>query len=339
MAAEKRPWLDYSGQSTAQILACKGTHRIDSLLCAIEEGILLLQSRKVKRGTTPAERTILAVMALDREVNNGGYHQFFVNSSHEYAPTIVTALRKVGCEFTAALTGKAIEALALDHLTIQAVHRAILTPDARRKRKLDSYDRQFYKPAEIEPRLFAFVEAQAHRIMLEPTTVPSRPKDRGFTSVSLLLTSLEFTPKTDHSFDGVRLLVAELAATKAPNAKPAEIDGAAYLYLFQSCLRVDDLSGCEAYAPYSFELAWEDTTHCVLHCKWVEKLIAAGRPARADAAALQYLRRLASDDTGSEFVMKRVRFWADLIHRQSSVLPESAQSLRSLLAGSNGTNE
>jgi hypothetical protein len=38
----------------------------------MEEGILLRQSKNGKRGTTAVERIFLSVMALDREVNNGG---------------------------------------------------------------------------------------------------------------------------------------------------------------------------------------------------------------------------------------------------------------------------
>jgi hypothetical protein len=73
----KTPWLDYEGQDTAEILACKGTHRIDSLLCALEQAIQLRQERMPEVATSPEELTLLAIMALDREVNNGGYHQFF----------------------------------------------------------------------------------------------------------------------------------------------------------------------------------------------------------------------------------------------------------------------
>jgi len=34
---------------------------------------------------------------LDREVNNGGYHQFFCNSSQKFAPQIVQSLAHIGC--------------------------------------------------------------------------------------------------------------------------------------------------------------------------------------------------------------------------------------------------
>src|SRR2546430_12552301 len=93
----KIPGLDYTGQDTTQILACKGTHRIDSLLSALEQAIELRQKQIPAVATTPEEETLLAVMALQREVNNGGYHQFFVNSSRKYAVTVVPALESIGC--------------------------------------------------------------------------------------------------------------------------------------------------------------------------------------------------------------------------------------------------
>jgi len=36
---EKVPWLDYTGQTTRELLACKESHAIVSLLCALEESI------------------------------------------------------------------------------------------------------------------------------------------------------------------------------------------------------------------------------------------------------------------------------------------------------------
>jgi hypothetical protein len=105
---DKTPWLGYSGQSAAEILACKTTHRIDSLLCALEEAIDLRQSRTPGHAPTEEERTLLAVMALEREVNNGGFDQFFVNSSRQYAPIIVSALETIGCTEVAALARQAV---------------------------------------------------------------------------------------------------------------------------------------------------------------------------------------------------------------------------------------
>ena len=86
-------WLEYEGQTTSELMACKNTHRIDSILCAFEWGIQAKSKPEGEDALTDEERLVLAVMALTREVNNGGYHQFFVNSSSRFAPTIVDSLR------------------------------------------------------------------------------------------------------------------------------------------------------------------------------------------------------------------------------------------------------
>ena len=116
--AKTKPWLDYNGETTAELLACKKTHRIDSILCALEWGI---QGTEEKRKLTAEERVVLSIMALDREVMNGGFDQFFRNSSRKHAPIIVKSLETVGSLRTAALAAKAIGALKLDRVTRKAV--------------------------------------------------------------------------------------------------------------------------------------------------------------------------------------------------------------------------
>jgi hypothetical protein len=92
-ALQNLPWLDYSGEAASELIACKNSHRIDSLLCAFEEGI---QNKREQQGSvTDEERLVLAVMALEREVNNGGHRQFFVNSSREFAPVIEESLLRI----------------------------------------------------------------------------------------------------------------------------------------------------------------------------------------------------------------------------------------------------
>jgi hypothetical protein len=95
----------YGGQTTEQLIALEKRYRIDSLVLAFEQGI---QQAAEKRPLTQEENYVLAVEALEREVNNGGYSQFFSNSSNEWADTIVAALRAIGCPKTADITAKAV---------------------------------------------------------------------------------------------------------------------------------------------------------------------------------------------------------------------------------------
>jgi hypothetical protein len=94
---------------------------------------------------------VLAVEALEREVNNGGYDQFFRNPSRQFAPTVVGALQRIGCNRTASITQRAIKALGLEDLTLDAIETVA---------KLNRCDDAYYKDAEpIADRLFAFIKA------------------------------------------------------------------------------------------------------------------------------------------------------------------------------------
>jgi hypothetical protein len=153
-------WLDgYSGQSADQLLSLEGEYRIDSLVLAFEQAIGQKGKRGGVRSLTDEERVVLAVEALEREVNNGGYDQFFVNSSREFAPTVVAALQRIGCKKTAAITQRAITALGISDLTSEAIEAAMVGDDEQRLAKLNRCDDSYYKCAEpVAERLFAFIK-------------------------------------------------------------------------------------------------------------------------------------------------------------------------------------
>jgi hypothetical protein len=69
--------------------------------------------------------TILAVEALEREVNNGGYSQFFTNSSGEFAPEIVDSLNRIGCPVTAGITVDALGAIGADESSSEQINAAV----------------------------------------------------------------------------------------------------------------------------------------------------------------------------------------------------------------------
>src|SRR5439155_6192926 len=66
-------WLNgYSDQSVEQLLSLEGEYRTDSLVLAFEEAINQKAQREGMQSLTEEERIVLAVEALEREVNNGG---------------------------------------------------------------------------------------------------------------------------------------------------------------------------------------------------------------------------------------------------------------------------
>jgi len=160
-------WLDgYSGQRIDELIALERTHRIDSLLLALEQAI---RSDAAQTGPNPIcdeARTVLAIEALEREVNNGGYHQFFVNTP-EFAPVIVESLRQIGCLKVASITEDAISALKLTRVTPDEVEQVIYDEDEVRDQALTRCDEQFFEyPEPIADRLFAFVKANRDKFKL-----------------------------------------------------------------------------------------------------------------------------------------------------------------------------
>lgn len=159
-------WLnEYSGQSVEDLLSLEGNYRTDSLVLAFEQAISEKAQREGAESLTDEERIVLAVEALEREVNNGGYDQFFVNSSRGFVPIIVNALQRIGCKETASITRRAIEALGITDLRSDAVEAAICTRDEKRRAAINRCDDSYYKSTEpIAGPLFAFIKANQGRI-------------------------------------------------------------------------------------------------------------------------------------------------------------------------------
>ena len=134
--------------------------RIDSLVLAFEQASSQKTRRVGGQSLTEEERIGLAVEALEREVNNGGYGQFFSNSSREFAPIIVGALRRIRCTKIAIITQKAIKALGVSDLRSDAIEASIGRPNKARDAELNACDDSYYKSAEpVAERLFAFIKA------------------------------------------------------------------------------------------------------------------------------------------------------------------------------------
>jgi len=165
---QKLQWLDgYTGQSVDQLLSLEGEYRTDSLVLAFEQALDQKEARVGERALSKEERTVLAVEALEREVNNGGYAQFFRNSSRQYASMIVAVLQHIGCSKTAATTEKAIKALNAPHITADGVKSAMARNDEQRDVKLNQCNDEYYKNREpIAERLFAFIKINKGRMRL-----------------------------------------------------------------------------------------------------------------------------------------------------------------------------
>jgi hypothetical protein len=163
----------YSGQSIDELIAMAADYRLDSLVLAVEQALQQGLDRERLCGLSEAELTVLAVESLEREVNNGGYHQFFLNTP-EYAPSIVAALRRIGCAATADITAQAIALIGLrEPVTPEQVEAALRKdPGGRLVEVLvDQCDGRYYDSGEpIAERLFDYIRANRQAIRLPRAT-------------------------------------------------------------------------------------------------------------------------------------------------------------------------
>jgi hypothetical protein len=149
-------WLDgYAGQTLDELLLFDGTEPGSGILFAVEQAI----QQKTARDMTGVERTVLSVLALNREVDNGGFDQFFFNSSRQFAPVIVADLVRIGCTQIADITQRALDALKLPELTVSSIETCMKTENTERTRALNRCDIAFYNTAGVYEQLLAYVKA------------------------------------------------------------------------------------------------------------------------------------------------------------------------------------
>jgi hypothetical protein len=151
-------WMDgYSGQSTEELLAFANHERLDLLAAAFEEGI---REKIQKTGSwNGVERTVVAVMALERAVQTDGFDGFFRNSSRRHALVIAGDLERIGCRAVANIARKAVDALGLRHLTARGIETAMNQEDRKRDRIFAQCDIAFYKRSRIPKRVVTYIKA------------------------------------------------------------------------------------------------------------------------------------------------------------------------------------
>jgi hypothetical protein len=139
------------------------------LVLAFEQALDQKAERVGQERLTEEERVVLAIEALEREVNNGGYNQLFINSSKEYAPFFVDALNRVGCTKVAGLTQQAIDILGIEGpITIEAIDRVMQEENEKLVERLGECDVRYYEVAgDLAGKLLEFIKSNKDRITLK----------------------------------------------------------------------------------------------------------------------------------------------------------------------------
>ena len=165
MEEEDKFLNQFDGQTVDELIQLQKTHRIDSIVLAFEAA---LDSRKDKgEELSEVELEILAIEAFEREINNGGFSQFFYNSSVEYTPIIVKCLNNIGCNKLAALAKKSIDILNLESLDPDSIEQRMDSDDDELEDALSQLDDIFYDTEEaVAYALFEYIKSSRSNISL-----------------------------------------------------------------------------------------------------------------------------------------------------------------------------
>jgi hypothetical protein len=106
------------------------------------------------------QKVFSAIWAVESEVNNGGFSQYFINSSAESAWFVVEALETIGAPKTASICIRAIATAFPSGLpaTVEAIRSVAAELSDEILEKLEPLDQEFFAyPNNLTDLLFAFV--------------------------------------------------------------------------------------------------------------------------------------------------------------------------------------
>jgi hypothetical protein len=153
-----------------ELIGLESSYRIDSLISAMEA--LLTAKEGAGLPLTNEEFVVLSVEAMEREVNNGGFHQFFSNSSVRFAPRLVSSLERIGATKTQKLANRVlalvgVESSVAEIQTIDDISDAVqkrLNDNDEAADILSDIDTDYYDLDEdIVGLLFTFVKGNVEK--------------------------------------------------------------------------------------------------------------------------------------------------------------------------------
>lgn len=106
------------------------------------------------------QKVFSAIWAVESEVNNGGFWQYFMNSSAETAPFVIEALSTIGAADMADICNRAIRGAFPDGLpgSVDAIRSAARNFSDEILEKLGELNPEFFSyPNDLTDLLFAYV--------------------------------------------------------------------------------------------------------------------------------------------------------------------------------------
>ncbi len=96
------------GKTTGEILSHDGSNEVSKVLGALQYRIGQKADAHGERSLTDTERKLLAANEVGAEVNNGGFDQYFFNSSGDSAESALAGLKEMGASGAASLLDRAM---------------------------------------------------------------------------------------------------------------------------------------------------------------------------------------------------------------------------------------
>jgi len=165
---EKQFLDNYSGQTTDELIALQSVYRTDSIVLAFEQALDQKAYRVGSFNLSNEEIIVLAIESLEREVNSGGYDQYFINSSREYAAIIVDSLNKIGSKEGANITQTAIDILNIEGvITEEKIEEIMGSYSDERRNLLSKCDEMYFtEVGDLSENLFEYILANREKIVL-----------------------------------------------------------------------------------------------------------------------------------------------------------------------------
>jgi hypothetical protein len=113
-----------------------------------------------------AERVFGLIWEFESEVNNGGFYQYFLNSTGALAPQVVDALKAVGAVETAVLAEKALAEVGNVRWSDDTARKAKINQlSSQVKEKLHELDQALYAhPNDLTDLLYRYVDTHRTEI-------------------------------------------------------------------------------------------------------------------------------------------------------------------------------
>lgn len=132
----------------------------NSILIDLSESERTKFGKEDFEGQSVPQKVFSSIWAVESQVNNGGFSQYFLNSSAETAPFVAQALEAIGAPRTAEICGRAIACGFPAGLppTPEAISAAAAEFSDETLDELETLDAEFFAyPYDLTDLLFAFV--------------------------------------------------------------------------------------------------------------------------------------------------------------------------------------